>query len=113
MNDLQNIQNYLKNHGYKFYPQTGVSFPYSDGFYQKKIEDDKGIKYFIEFVFYAETRYPNGAKSNFGFMANLNVNEPHQTYQIHNLNSLDKIVEAEKKIELFWNILGSYYETFE
>ena len=111
MNSLEEIQNYLKENNYNFYPQTGVSFPYSDGFYQKKIEDNKGIKYFIEFVFYAETRYPNGAKANFGFMANLSIHEPHQTHQIHHLNSLDKIIEAEKKIEEFWKIFGNYYET--
>jgi hypothetical protein len=113
MNDFQAIKDYLEKNDYKFYSKVGPCFPYSDGFYQKKFTDSKGVKYYLEFVYYFEMKFDNGTKAEPSFMAHLNINEPHQTYQIHHINNLDKIIEAEKKIEEFWKIFGDYYEVFK
>jgi hypothetical protein len=102
------IENYFESSGYKFYSNTG-SFASSDGFYQKKIKNEVGIKYFIEFVVYS-------LDGRVIFMANLNINPTdvveHQTYKIHHLTTLDKILQAEKNIESFWRTFGDYYEVF-
>lgn len=102
------IKNYFELSGYKLYSNTG-SFTTSDGFYQKKIKNEVGIKYFIEFVIYS-------LDGKVIFMANLNINPTdiveHQTYQIHRLTTLDQILQAEKNIESFWQNFGDYYEIF-
>lgn len=109
---MNDIFNYLESNGYKKYPATQFE-KYSDFFYQKKVCDQFGIKYFIEFVYYSAARFGDGTTLNSSFKAEITINEPHQTYSVHHLNNLEKIKDAEQKIEQFWLILGSYYEKYE
>lgn len=109
---MNDIFTYLESNGYKKYPATQFE-KYSDFFYQKKVCDEFGIKYFIEFIYYSGGILPNGITFEGSFKAEININEPHQTYSIHHLNNLEKIKDAEQKIEQFWLILGSYYEKYE
>jgi len=53
MNDLDIHDQILTNRGYKKNLNVGISFPYAECFYQKRFRDDRGIKYFIEIVYYA------------------------------------------------------------
>lgn len=80
---------------------------------KKKVCDELGVKYFIEFVYYSATRFGSGTTLNSSFKAEININEPHQTYSIHHLNDLEKIKDAEHRIEQFWLVLGEYYENYE
>jgi hypothetical protein len=79
---------------------------YSDFFYQKKFRDDKGVKYFIEFV-----HYPAGlghVALPEAWMARLSNNEPHMTVEIHRPIS---IADAERRFELFFQSQQcEYYE---
>lgn len=109
---IEKIEKYFQNNGYRNYPKNNIIHPHSDGSWQKKIGDEKGIRYFINFVFYSGHTYPNGIKTDDVFMAEIVNNEPHQTYQIHHLDTVDKIRDAENKIELFWKTFGTYYENY-
>lgn len=111
MSELEKIIKYFESQGYRYHHQTGISFPYSDGFWQKRFEDGAGIRYFLEFVYYSEK-----SGSPFAFMANLNNNGDgnifHQTYQQHHLNTIEKIKQAEINAKNFWLTLGNYYDLY-
>lgn len=109
---MENIFTYLESNGYKKYAATPFE-KYADSFYQKKVCDEFGVKYFINFIHYSGARFGNGATLNDSIKAEIIINEPHQTYSIHHLNTLDKIKDSEQKIEQFWLILGSYYKKYE
>jgi hypothetical protein len=107
---MNNIEQILIDKGYRKYP-SGISFKYSDYFYQKCFKDDKGKKYFIEFIYYSPIKFSNENTVEENFMCHLNINEPHMTFEQHHIKDVE---EAEKKCELFFNIMGcNYYERFE
>ena len=76
---------------------------YNDFFYQKKFSDQKGIKYFLEFV-----HYPEFELIPQQWMLKLTNNEPHMTFEIHKPISID---DAERRAELFFRTQEcEYYE---
>lgn len=107
----EEIENYFQENGYRKYPKTDI-FPYAEYFWQKKEVDNFGIKYFIQFIFYSGI----GQDKNGAFMAEIVNNgddkNPHQTYRIHHLNTLDKVIDAEKRISNFFEYFGNYYEIY-
>jgi len=89
--------------GYRPNKMCNPSFPYSDSFWQRKLTDENGIKYFIEFV-----HYPKGSGLKEAWMMNMNINEPHCTFQIHRAGDINK---AEVMCEEVWRATGGiYYE---
>lgn len=95
--------------GYKRCNHTEVSFPYADFFYQKRIRDARGIKYFIEFVHYAPMDFKNNNIAPESWTLNWNNNEPHYTFQAHKVDGSIGIYES--MIDRLWLSLGcEYYE---
>lgn len=97
--------------GYRKYECTPPSFPHGDFFMQKRFTDDKGIKYFVEFVHYPPIAFRNGSDWGEDWMAVLHVNEPHMTFEQHRPISIEV---AEKRVEAFFEkMCCQYYETYE
>ena len=100
-----NIEQILIDKGYRKYKDYGGSFPHSSYFYQKKFKDDKGAKYFIEFIFYLK----NGPLET-SVMCNLSIDNPHQTYEQHHVKDVDL---AESNCEKFFLAMNCEYNEYE
>jgi hypothetical protein len=97
----------LEKAGYKKYGSNGITYPYSDFFYQKKVVDERGVKYFIAFV-----HYSHDAQLTESWMVGFNQNEPlHLRFDIHSHVSIDV---AEFMCEKFWVTMcnSTYYEKY-
>lgn len=96
----------LLENGYTKYNDNIYS---SEALYQKKIEDEKGIKYFIDIYKYVFAIYNNEPI----YEVRLNINKELYSmnvllYTISKDMSLEKI---ENEVETIWTILGGkYYE---
>lgn len=89
--------------GYKRYSDYSGLFRYSDFFYQKKVVDKKGTKYFIEMIHYS-AHY----KDSESWMCHLSTISPHYTFEQHHVDDLKK---CEKNCEKFFQTMGcEYYE---
>jgi hypothetical protein len=94
--------------GYKRF-DAGIWKEFTDFFYQKRFTDAKGIKYFIEFHHYPGKEPVGALFLEESWMAELNVNEPNATFQLHRVDDAE---DVEARIEAVWLALGSpYYET--
>lgn len=98
----------LTKRGYrKFENRSRVTHEFSDYFWQKRFDDDKGIKYLIEFYHYPPLRQQVSDWLE-PWMAELHINDPHFTFQWHRPSS---IADAEAKCETFFTSMGcSYYD---
>lgn len=104
------IKEYLLNLGHREYKVNKVLFQHADAFFQKSVRDDSGIKYFIDFVYYA----PIEGKTGESWMCEVTINNPHQTYEQHYIKSIEEVNRAIEKCELFFNTMGcEYYEKYE
>lgn len=100
-----NIDTLLKN-GYKIFAEyTLMDFPRN--FYQKKVTDGKGIKYFINVYEYTET-------NDFEIELQFIVNKFTINITIFNFDKEMTLEDIEKEIEKIWINNGSpYYEVWE
>lgn len=97
---------YLEYRGYVKYNQCYKVNSYSDYFYQKKISDNKGIKYFLNLLHWSNVDRPDS------WAMILQINEPFYVFEQHNieLKDLDKL---EEKCSLFFKTMGcEYYEKY-
>jgi len=113
------LEEYLIKEGARKWKSNSITFPYSDYFYQVKVEDNLGIRYFIEFVHYSEvsmfTVIDTGTKNVIPecWMINVKFNYRESVsyeLQIH-LNSVNIIndYDVEKiydRISGVWQALG-------
>ena len=98
----------LIRRGYRKHKGGGIAFQFSDFFYQLKFTDEDGIRYWLEFVHYEEL--PGGDKGG-SWMCNLNINDPHCTFQQHRVKDLDL---SEKLAVSVWIAIGApYYEKYQ
>jgi len=101
----------LKIAGYKNDKRTASIKIYCDDFFQKKVADKTGTKYFINFWHYPPHEYSNGAIIGGSWLFEMMLNEPHCTFEIHRPTALEF---CERKAEEFWNMMGAvYYESNE
>ena len=99
----------LIDKGFRKWKSNDITFPHSDYFYQKKITDDGGVKYFVDVVHYPEMQLHYGTKLEESWMVHLNINEPQMRFDQHRV-SLEIALE---KCEKFFQTMGcEYYETF-
>lgn len=102
----------LEENGYMFYLSNKIITPYSDFSYQKEFRDNKGIKYFIDFVHYPKIR--EGETES--WMLDFRNNTPHYTFQQHRveLKNRNDLIKLEKKCELFFKSFKcEYYELYD
>lgn len=94
----------LIGRGYKVYfDKGGIIWPHASFFYQKRIDGERGIKYFINMVCYQAI-----AAMPTAWMCEVTHNDPHSTLQQHRVEDLDL---AEARCEKFWDLMGKpYYE---
>lgn len=99
--------------GYKRF-QSGHKFKLEDFGLQKRIDDEKGKKYFITVYVYDRSRYPDfplNTNDRWGFMPELYFNRPDDlistttTMHLHN----HSIEQVEEEAEKLWVHFGSYY----
>lgn len=103
------IKEYLFSLGYQEFKSTFL-FRHADLFFQRRVEDDRGIKYFIDFVYYS----PIEGKVGETWTCHLTINNPHQTYEQHWLKTIEDVNRAIEKCELFFNTMDcEYYEKYE
>jgi hypothetical protein len=90
----------------------------ADFILQKRIDDEKGKKYYITVYCYDRRRYPyphNEMGDPFGFMASVHfaLRDGKPFFNIE-MNAVKGIDDVEAAYEGFWNHLGRpYYETWE
>ena len=105
----------LENNEYRKYKTNGnndVTYPYSDYFYQKRIMDEKGIKYHIQFVYYAPiSEFEVNLEES--WMLDLITNEPFYSLRKHHieLKTQEDLEKLEAECEKFWTVFKcAYYE---
>ena len=106
---------FLLARGYLKHTASNITYPYSDFFMQKRFDDDKGKKYFIDFVHYSKVKpdAPNNEPNNHeSWMAGMRQNEP--KFLEFKYHYPEDIVAVEDMVEKFWvEFCGSqYYEMF-
>lgn len=94
----------LLNAGYRMHVNSGVFHEPADFFFQKRLRDEHGTRYFINFY-----HYPAQMGMSESWMCSLHQNEPHMTFEQHRVTSRE---EAERNCEVFWHQVaqGTYYE---
>ena len=99
----------LLENGYEKWKSNDVIFPYAECFYQKRIKDITGTKYFIDIIYYSDI---NDAihTVNESYMGYLNINNPHYIFNHHNLTDL-KTFEDECAT-FFTTFHCEYYEKY-
>lgn len=94
--------------GYKRYPGDQIIHPGSDFFYQKRVDDERGQKYFVNLYHYSAAHYPNGSTVPANWMAEMRTDDPFLTFQIHYAQSIERVEEL---CERFFTQMGcSYHE---
>ena len=105
----------LENNGYRKYKTNGkndVTYPFSECFYQKRVTDEKGIKYHIQLICYSASPELNLKQS---WLLDFSINEPFYTFREHyvKLETQEDLEKLEKKCELFWTVFKcEYYELY-
>ena len=93
--------------GYRKFEAASVTMPYADYFYQKRIVDEAGTKYFIEVVHYplkAEHRLPES------WQCGMTVSGTGYHYEFKQHWATD-IERCEQRCEVFFQTMGcEYYE---
>ena len=109
-------EKYLRALGYRKYTANEIVFPFADFFMQKRFDDEKGKKYYIDFVHYPKLRPddPNNRPYNGeSWMVEMRQNEPYQLqFRYHRPESIEI---AEYKVDKFWVKIcdGVHYDLFE
>ncbi len=87
-------------------------YPYASCFYQKKFNDEKGVKYFVQFVYYAPIPIYQDSES---WMLDFVNNNPFYTFKKHRikLKTEQDLINLESECELFWMTFKcAYYESY-
>ena len=118
--DLSFLEECLINEGLRKWKSNSVTFPYSDYFYQIKIEDKIGIRYYVEFV-----HYPKIDNLQESWMVNCRLNDNKINLYISFVSAIDVQihfikVSTQEDMEKIFNKLNSiwcsvdspYYEVF-
>ena len=107
----------LENNGYTKYKtnyKNDIIYPYSDCFYQKRIVDEKGIRYHIQFIYYAPI-VNFGTNLEEDWMLDLITNEPFYSFRKHHieLKTKENLEKLEAECEKFWTVFKcAYYELY-
>lgn len=89
--------------GYRKWPENSIVHPSADFFYQKGVRDNRGIKYFIEFV-----HYPVVCKLGEAWMVVWRSDEPNYEFRVHYADQ--SIWFYEDLIGSLWKSLGCSYK---
>ncbi len=97
-------ENNLISRGYVKY-KNNETYLYYDYFYQLKVKDSKGIKYFINIQ-----HHPSIHGLAESYNCELRTNEPFYIFEQPYIK-LDELDEIEEKCEIFWQTFKcEYYE---
>ena len=89
----------------------------ADFLLQKRVDDERGKKYFITVYCYDRSRYPGYMQVHMpeiGFMptANFNLGDDKPFFNVE-INAINSVDQTEEYMERFWELLGRpYYEEF-
>ena len=85
-------------------------FPFCDFFYQRRVTDEQGIRYFIDVKHYPTEIY-HGVKVGGAWEVEMNINEPPVRFAITHPESIN---EFESLCHKFWEMMGKpYYELYQ
>lgn len=107
----------LLDAGYMPFKNDGLTREYAnDEFYQKKIVDTIGVKYFINIYLYGDSyasllRYPPKAEADVCLMPEEEQENEHPTIWVS--ISFISIENVERTMEAIWEASGKYYYSRE
>lgn len=113
--NIEHWRGILVEAGYREFPVRNSLSHRAQFAFQRRFRDGLGTRYFINVWVYEPIVFPNGNTSGGSCMVELNINEPHQSYEQHGICDLSpsSIQSWETKCRLFFEVMGCcYYEAY-